>query len=107
MLAHSDWKFRHAALMAISATGEGCHKQMESYLSQIMDGVMNFINDSVVLIFREQISRKINEKISFLLAPSCSICLLQCNWTNVYRFCARFPKEVSRESHTRTFTPHG
>jgi hypothetical protein len=47
MLAHSDWKFRHAALMAISTTGEGCHKQMESFLTQIMDGVMNFINDSV------------------------------------------------------------
>jgi len=46
MLAHSDWKFRHAALMAISAAGEGCHKQMESFLTQIMDGVMNFINDS-------------------------------------------------------------
>lgn len=45
MLQNSDWKYRHAALMAISATGEGCHKQMESYLAQIMDGVMNFVND--------------------------------------------------------------
>ena len=33
--------------MAISATGEGCHKQMESYLPEIMNGVMNFINDPV------------------------------------------------------------
>ena len=47
MLQHSDWKFRHGALMAISATGEGCHKQMESYLAQIMDAVMNFVNDPV------------------------------------------------------------
>ena len=47
MLQHADWKYRHAALMAISATGEGCHKQMESYLAQIMDGVMNFVNDPV------------------------------------------------------------
>ena len=41
----ADWKYRHAALMAISATGEGCHKQMEAYLPQIMDTVMNYIND--------------------------------------------------------------
>ena len=47
MLQHTDWKYRHAALMAISATGEGCHKQMESYLGQIMEGVMNFVNDPV------------------------------------------------------------
>ena len=37
--------YRHAALMAISASGEGCHKQMEPYLSQVMDGVINFIQD--------------------------------------------------------------
>merc|ERR1719461_2677570 len=45
MMQQSDWKFRHAALMAISAAGEGCHKQMESYLGQIMDAVMQFVND--------------------------------------------------------------
>ena len=45
MLAMQDWKYRHAALMAISASGEGCHKQMEGFLGQIMDGVMNFIRD--------------------------------------------------------------
>ena len=50
MLQQADWKFRHAALMAISATGEGCHKQMEAYLPQIMDGVMNFVNDPVSTI---------------------------------------------------------
>ena len=77
MLQQPDWKFRHAALMAISglfayylcifakkkkfpwniffhissisATGEGCHKQMEAYLPEIMNGVMNFINDPVSL----------------------------------------------------------
>ena len=47
MLQDADWKCRHAALMAISASGEGCHKQMENYLPQIMDGVMNFVNDPV------------------------------------------------------------
>ncbi|XP_067014129.1 importin-5 [Anabrus simplex] len=45
MLANPDWRYRHAALMALSAVGEGCHKQMESMLNQIMDGVLNFLND--------------------------------------------------------------
>ena len=45
MMQNPDWKFRHAALMAISAAGEGCHKQMEGYLAQIMEAVMQFVND--------------------------------------------------------------
>lgn len=47
MLSHADWKQRHAALMAISAVGEGCHKQMESMLDEIMNGVLNFLQDPV------------------------------------------------------------
>lgn len=39
MLSSPDWKQRHAALMALSAIGEGCQKQMESMLPQIMAGV--------------------------------------------------------------------
>lgn len=46
MLSNADWRYRHAALMAISAIGEGCHKQMESLLPQIMDGVLSFLQDS-------------------------------------------------------------
>nr|CAD7590238.1 unnamed protein product [Timema genevievae] len=45
MLANTDWKYRHAALMALSAVGEGCHKQMETSLPQIMNGVLNFLSD--------------------------------------------------------------
>lgn len=45
MLSHSDWKQRHGALMAISAIGEGCHKQMEAMLDNIMSGVLNFLRD--------------------------------------------------------------
>merc|ERR1719228_1166318 len=45
MLQHQDWKYRHAALMAISAAGEGCHKQMEPFLPQVMEGVINYIKD--------------------------------------------------------------
>ncbi|XP_014214927.1 importin-5 [Copidosoma floridanum] len=45
MLESPDWKYRHAALMAISAAGEGCHKQMEQILPQIMDGIMRYLQD--------------------------------------------------------------
>lgn len=45
MLSHPDWKQRHAALMAISAAGEGCHKQMEDILPNIMDGVLRYLQD--------------------------------------------------------------
>ncbi len=70
MLQHADWKYRHAALMAISATGEGCHKQMESYLAQIMDGVMNFVNDPVIIIFLNIIDE------SKFYAKKCRTCSL-------------------------------
>lgn len=46
-LRHFNFLFRHAALMAISAIGEGCHKQMESLLPQIMDGVIQYLQDPV------------------------------------------------------------
>lgn len=39
--------FRHAGLMAISAVGEGCHKQMEALLPQIMDLVIQRLQDVV------------------------------------------------------------
>jgi len=45
MMQQPEWKCRHAALMAISAAGEGCHKQMEGYLGQIMEAVIRFVND--------------------------------------------------------------
>lgn len=45
MLMHEDWKQRYAALMAISAIGEGCHKQMEALLDDVMRGVIGFLTD--------------------------------------------------------------
>jgi len=47
MLNNPDWKYRHSALMAISAVGEGCHKQMEAMLPQIMEGVLTYLQDPV------------------------------------------------------------
>ncbi|XP_023288380.1 importin-5 isoform X2 [Orussus abietinus] len=45
MLSNSDWKYRYAALMAISAVGEGCHKQMELILPELLEGVMQYLQD--------------------------------------------------------------
>ena len=47
MLQHESWCYRHAALMAISAVGEGCKKQMEAMLPEIVSGVLTFLKDSV------------------------------------------------------------
>lgn len=40
MLEDPDWKKRHAGLMAVSACGEGCHKQMEGMLGSIIQAVV-------------------------------------------------------------------
>lgn len=45
MLLHENWKQRFAALMAVSAIGEGCHKQMEAMLDDVMRGVIGYLND--------------------------------------------------------------
>ena len=46
MLSSEDWRCRHAAMMAISACGEGCHKQMENLLSDVLKNVVPFTKDS-------------------------------------------------------------
>ena len=46
MLADSRWQARHAALMSISACGEGCRKQMEPILDQLIVAIMPFLQDS-------------------------------------------------------------
>ncbi|KAL7845929.1 hypothetical protein AOLI_G00241210, partial [Acnodon oligacanthus] len=45
MLQNSDWRYRHAGLMALSAIGEGCHQQMETILSEIVSFVLLFCQD--------------------------------------------------------------
>ncbi|EDO35645.1 predicted protein [Nematostella vectensis] len=45
MLNNPDWRYRHAGLMAISAVGEGCQKQMEALLQSVTDTVLPFLND--------------------------------------------------------------
>jgi len=46
MLQNPDWKHRFAALMAISAVGEGCHDQISPILNQIVDAIIPFLADS-------------------------------------------------------------
>ncbi|CAH3175486.1 unnamed protein product [Porites lobata] len=45
MLQNQDWRYRHAGLMAISAVGEGCYKQMETLLPDIVNTVLPFLAD--------------------------------------------------------------
>ncbi|KAI8514353.1 Importin-5 [Branchiostoma belcheri] len=45
MLQNVDWRYRHAALMAISAIGEGCHNQMQAVLPSVVDAVLPFLQD--------------------------------------------------------------
>lgn len=47
ILFAGDWRYRHAALMAISACAEGCHQQMEGMLNNILDAVLPFLKDPV------------------------------------------------------------
>ncbi|GFU12418.1 importin-5 [Nephila pilipes] len=50
-LLHSViWKERYAGLMAISAIGEGCHKQMSVLLGQIVDEVLPFLSDQHIRV---------------------------------------------------------
>ncbi|KAG0205651.1 hypothetical protein BGX28_002767 [Mortierella sp. GBA30] len=45
MLKSEDWKARHAALMAISAIGEGCAQIMEVELAKIIQMTLPFLKD--------------------------------------------------------------
>lgn len=51
MLADPDWRRRYAALMALSAIGEGCHKQMEEMLGQIVNGVPGVMQVRKIIMF--------------------------------------------------------
>ncbi|KAF9978604.1 hypothetical protein BGZ73_001520 [Actinomortierella ambigua] len=45
MLASENWKARHAALMAVSAIGEGCVRIMEAELGKVINMVLPFLRD--------------------------------------------------------------
>lgn len=47
LFASPNWTHRHAALMAVSAIGEGCHTQMETLLAEIVSGVLPYLQDAV------------------------------------------------------------
>jgi len=47
MLLATEWEQRYAGLMAVSAVGEGCSKQMEPLLPQIVDPILGFLRDPV------------------------------------------------------------
>ncbi|KAJ2866574.1 importin subunit beta-3 [Coemansia aciculifera] len=45
MLASSEWRQRHAALMAVSSIGEGCYKIMRAELQKILELIVPFFKD--------------------------------------------------------------
>lgn len=45
MLRKPEWQARHAALMAFSCAGEGCHDQLLRDLGRIVNGILNFLDD--------------------------------------------------------------
>jgi importin-5 len=45
MLSSSDWRERHASLMAISSIAEGCEKYMKAELSRILDMILPHLQD--------------------------------------------------------------
>lgn len=45
LMASSDWRQRHASLMAISSIAEGCEKYMKAELSRVLDMVLPCLND--------------------------------------------------------------
>ena len=47
LFSSEDWRYRHAALMAVSACGEGCHTQMELMLDEIVNAVLPYLTDPV------------------------------------------------------------
>uniref|UniRef100_A0A0N5CCH7 TOG domain-containing protein n=1 Tax=Strongyloides papillosus TaxID=174720 RepID=A0A0N5CCH7_STREA len=44
-LKSSDWKHRHAAIMAISVSGEGCKRQMEPHIENVVDTILPYLKD--------------------------------------------------------------
>lgn len=47
LLGSAEWEKRYAGLMAVSAVGEGCSKQMETVLDRVIDPILNFLKDAV------------------------------------------------------------
>ena len=47
LLSQPNWQARYAALMAISAFGEGCEKQMRDHLTEVMQFVLPYFQDPV------------------------------------------------------------
>uniref|UniRef100_A0A0N4ZZG2 TOG domain-containing protein n=1 Tax=Parastrongyloides trichosuri TaxID=131310 RepID=A0A0N4ZZG2_PARTI len=44
-LKSSDWKYRHAAIMALSVSGEGCKRQMEPIIENIISTILPYLKD--------------------------------------------------------------
>ena len=50
LIKSTEWKHRHAALMAISQSGEGCQSQMARQLEQIVGMIVQVVGDDAEII---------------------------------------------------------
>lgn len=76
-----NWKNRHAAIMGISTVGEGCKRQMEPVIEEIVNNVLPFLGDSVSKILGSFRIFPINYgslSITFDHPISASTCTIRC-----------------------------
>ena len=80
-----DWRYRHAALMAISAVGEGCEKQMFPILGEVVNAVLPYVQDQHHRVryaacnalgqmandFAPKLQNKYHEKVTIILYTIC------------------------------------
>ena len=80
--------------MALSATGEGCHKEMSVILDDLVNGILVFLKDSVGLEVLTLLS------LHSLSASSGSVRCLQRSRSNVHGLPRNLPEEVPRQGHS-------
>ena len=59
--------------MALSATGEGCHKEMAAILDELVNGILVFLKDSVSI---QSHWKNLLWNVWDILASTCSLCRL-------------------------------
>lgn len=102
MLQNPDWKYRHAALMAISAVGEGCHKvDVQHILYCITCSSLIAVGNGTDVVpnngrYPQLFTRPTSQS---------TLCRLQCDRSDVNRFCPYLREKVSRQS--RSWFAHG
>lgn len=79
--------------MGLSTVGEGCKRQMEPLIQDIVNNILPFLQDEVGLrcFFKKKKHLVLtgmprlhySSRYGIVSAPTCSLCSLQCSWANV------------------------